>query len=230
MKTAKSLIAVLISVVMLFSMGNIAFAAEPELYTEALITELSQTKKIYAKVTSHTYDNITNKLDLDVYDDLNTGKISCVLNDKGLKAVYDGNKVSCALTRFHLFISADVNNVPFIGSAFESVEQLQTILKAFLDNPDLSDFYATVTTKEIDGQLCTCEKLTGKLVSVSGTFCYNDKGELCKLYLTDTLGESISFSFSEVKTDFDNGVFTIPTNYFDISFLWKIFSFFFGSK
>ena len=230
MKTAKRITAIFLTVIMLFSLGNMAFAAKQTLYTETFLSELSKTKKIYAKVTAHTYDNITNTLDFDFYGDLNTGKIGCVLNNKGVKAVYDGGKVSCALTWFRLFISADMNNVPYLGSTFENVERLQSVISSFLDNPDLSDFYATVTTETVDGQTCTCEKLTGKLVPVSATFCYNEKGGLCKLYLTDTLGESISFSFSEVKTDFDSEILTIPDNYFDVSFIWKLISFFFNNK
>ena len=227
-KDIKRLSAIFLAAIMIFTMCGIAASAKTQLYTEKFLADISESKKLHATVTSHSYDGRTDKMDMEFYDDLNTDSICCVLNDKGIKAVYRDGNISCLFTRFFLYVSVPANDIPFMNDAFDTVEQFQSLIETFLEQYDLNDFYSKVTTETKNGETYTCEKLTGKLISVSGTFVYNSKGELCEVFFTDTLGESISFTLENVETDFDNAVFNAPKFCINISFLWNIIKLFFA--
>ena len=225
MKNVKRLTAIFLSVIMLFSMSVIGLAAKTEIYTETLLNELSADKKFHATVTSHTYDGHTDKMDMDFYDDLNTGNICCILNDKRIKAVYNDGNVFCTFLSF-LYVFVPVNEVPFMSSAIDSLNDFQSLLNQFLDYNDLNNFNIKVTKLTRDGQTYTCEKLTGKVVTVSGTFIYDSNGELSEVLFTDTLGESIGFTLENAETDFDTSIFEPPVFKIDISFLWNLIKLF----
>lgn len=210
---------------MIFSISIIGVNAKTEIYTETLLNELAASKKFHATVTSHTYDGHTDKMDMEFYDDLNTGNICCILNDKKIKAVYNSDNVFCTFLSF-LYVSIPVNEVHFMSSAIDSLNDFQSLLSQFLDYNDLNNFNIKVTTLTKDGQTYTCEKLTAKVVTVSGTFIYNSKGELSEVLFTDTLGESIGFTLENAETDFDTGIFEPPVFKIDISFLWNFIKLF----
>lgn len=224
MKKIQKFFALTLALVMIFSVGIIFAAAEDNTTnTEIFLTELAKTKKLYAKVTSHSYDDRIDTLDFDFYDDLNTDTICCNLNDKGIKAVYRNGNVDCVFTRFFCYISASLNKVPFMKSTVESVEILQNTISEFLDDPHLSSFNKEVTVVERNGKLVTKEKFIGKLLTVSGSFYYDENNNLCELELTDTLGESIGFTLENVSVSFNQKVFDVPSYYFNLSFIWKFF-------
>jgi len=226
MKNARKIIALILALFMLIPLGSSAFAVEKALYSEAFLTELCRTKKLCATVTSHTYDGHTDKMNFDFYDDLNTNKICADFKPQGIKAIYSDGNVNCFFTRFFFYASVPAKDVPFVNSAFESIDDFQNLLNKFIDNFDMDDFNAVVTTETIDDEVFTYEKLIGKVVTVSATFCYDSDGELCEVWFTDTLGESISFGLENVSLEFDNSIFDPPTFYFDISFLWNLIKLF----
>ena len=109
-----------------------------------------------------------------------------------------------------------------MGTAVLAVEAFQTVLKKFIDDPMLNSFTCTISTVERNGQTLTCEKFTGKLIQVSGSFYYNSDGKLCEIVLTDTVGASIGFTVENVATSFDGDVFSVPFYYINLSVIWKI--------
>lgn len=228
MKFSRKLLALILALFMLIPLGSISFAAEKPLYSEAFLAELCRTKKLCATVTSHTYDGKTDKMNFVFYDDLNTGKICADFKPQGIKAVYSDGNINCFFTRFFFYASVPAKDVPFVNSAFESIDDFQNLLNKFIDNFDINDFNAVVTTETKGDELYTYEKLIGKVVPVSATFCYDSDGEMCEVWFTDTLGESISFGVKDVSLSFDNSIFNPPKFYFDISFLWKLIKLFIG--
>ena len=62
----------------------------------------------------------------------------------------------------------------------------------------------------------------GRTIGTSGTFYYDENGNLCELELCDNQGEYISFTVLSITTSFDNSVFTVPAYFFNISMFWKI--------
>lgn len=226
MKTTKRFLALILALIMLIPLGSTAFAADKTLYTEKFLSELSRTKKLSATVTSHTYDGKTDATDFVFYDNLNTGKICAVFNPQSIKAVYSDGNVNCYFTKFFFCASFPVKDVPLISSAFESVDDFQNLLIKFINNFDINDFNAVVTTQTKNGEQYTYEKLVGKVVTVSATFCYDSKGELCEVWFTDTLGESVSFGVKDVSFSFDDSIFDPPVFCFDLSFLWNLLKLF----
>ena len=226
MKTSKRILALTLALFMLISLGNTAFAAEKTLYTENFLAELSRTKKLCATVTSHTYDGRTDRMNFDFYDDLNTNKICADLKPQGIKAVYSDGNINCFFTRFFFYASVPAKEVPFIGSAFESIDEFQSLLYRFIDELNMDDFNAFVSIETKDGQTITCEKFVGKVIPVSATFCYTADGELCEIWFTDTLGESIGFGLENVSLDFSNDIFNPPAFSFNLSFLWNLIKLF----
>lgn len=227
----KKVFALILAVVMAFSMCQIASAVSAQASasnTAVFLSEVSRTKKFYAHVTSHSYENRTDPANFDFYDDLAANKIDCNFKGKGINAIYDNGDVKCVFTYFLCYISASTKRVPLLGTAFLAVEAFQGVLKNFVDDPMLSGFNASITTVERRGETMTCEKYTGKLIRVSGTFYYNSKGELCEIVLTDTVGASIGFTMDKVGTTFDGDVFTVPALYFDLSLIWKIIALLLG--
>lgn len=225
MKTARKILALVLALFMLIPLGNIAFAAEKPLYSEAFLNELCRTKKLCATVTSHTYDNHTDKMNFDFYYDLNTGKICADFKPQNIKAVYGDGNLTCYIMKF-FYATVPTNDIPLLSSATETIDDFQNLLNKFIDNFDMNDFDAVVTTKEIDGNVYTYEKLVAKIIGVSATFCYDSDGELCEVWFTDTLGESISFGVKNVSTDFSNDIFNPPTFCLNISFLWNLIKLF----
>ena len=219
----KKILAAVLTVLLIFSLGTVAFAAGGT-KTAVFLGEVAKTQKLSAHVTGHTYADKSNSLDFDIYDDFSTGKICCDLNGKGIQAIYDGGEVKCIFKYLFCYLTASPQTVPFMGTAVAAVEAFQSILKAFLNDPSLSSFTCTTSTVERGGKTCTKETFTGKIVKVSGSFYYDGNGKLCEIQLTDTLGASISFTVENVSADFGGDVFTVPTYYIDLSVLWKILS------
>lgn len=226
MKISRKIAAFILALIMIIPLCSTAFAAEKTLYTESFLNELCRTKKLCATVTSHTYDGKTDKTDFVFYDDLNTGKICADFKPQGIKAVYSDGNADCFFTKFFFYVSVPAKNIPLISTAFEQVDDFQSLLNKFIDNFDMNDFNATVTTETKNGEVFTYEKLEGKVVTVSATFGYNSEGELCEIWFTDTLGESVSFGLEDVSVDFDNSIFNPPTICFDLSFLWNLIKLF----
>lgn len=230
MKTTKKILSLILALIMIIPLCSLAFAKEETLYTESFLEELCKTKKLCATVTSHTYDGKTEKADFNFYDDLNTGKICAEFNPQGIKAVYSDGIADCYFTKFFFYVSVPAKNIPIVSTAFESVDDFQSLIIKFIDNFDMDDFNATVTKETKNGEVYTYEKLEGKVVTVSATFCYDDDGELCEVWFTDTLGESVSFGVENVSVEFDNSIFDPPAFCFDLSFLWNLLKLFISIK
>lgn len=224
----KKVLAIFLAVLMAFSMCSVALAADtqavPGNYTTEFLSQIAATKKFYARVTSHSYENRTDSTDFLIYDDFNTNSICCNFKLKGIKALYANGEVKVVFTRFLSYLSASVLTAPLLGTSMIAVEAFQGILKKFVDDPRLNGFNKSVTTVERNGKTVTCEKFTGKALKVSGSFFYDAAGNLCEIVLTDTVGASIGFTLEDVSNTFDDGVFTVPFYYINLSVLWKILS------
>lgn len=224
----KKVLSILLAVLLVFSLCSTAMAATispkatPGNYTESLLSELAKTKKFYAHVTGHSYENRNDMTNFDFYDDFNTSQISLNFKSKGIQAIYDGGAVKCVFVPFFCYVSATTKTVPLIGTAVLAVESFQSILKQFINDPMLGSFNKTVTTVERHGKTVTSEHFKGRLIPVSGTFYYDADGSLCEIILTDTVGASIGFTVDKVATTFDSSTFKVPAYYFDLSILWKI--------
>lgn len=218
----KKFLALVLAVLMAFSLCSVAMAASDTPMTAAFLSELSKSKQFYAHVTGHTYENHSDSTNFDIYDDFNTNKISCNFKSKGIRAIYDNGEVKCVFTPLFCYVSASAASVPLLGTAVLAVEAFQTVLKKFIDDPMLNSFTCTISTVERNGQTVTCEKFTGKLIQVSGSFYYNSDGKLCEIVLTDTVGASIGFTVENVATSFDGDVFSVPFYYINLSVIWKI--------
>lgn len=218
----KKILALVLAVLMTFSLCGVALAASPTTMTASFLSELSKSKQFYAHVTGHSYENRNDSTDFDIYDDLGSNKICMNFKSKGIKAIYDNGNVKCVFTPLFCYISASAKTAPLLGTAVLAVESFQTILKKFVDDPMLDGFNCTVSTVERNGKTVTCEKFTGKLITVSGSFYYDADGKLCEIQLTDTVGASIGFTVENVSTSFSGDVFTVPVFYINLSFIWKI--------
>lgn len=218
MKTTNKVLSLILSLILAFSMCTIAFA-DTQTKTAALLNEISKSGKFYARVTGHTYDLVTHPMNFDIFDDFNKGVIGVNLPNKGIKAVYDNGTVTA--TFFSLFyVTASPENFPILSAVSAPVESFQKIIKSFVDDPNLENFNCTITTVEKNGETCICERYTGKILTVSGAFIYNSKGELCEIQLADTLGEYIGYDVTDVKADFPDSSMT--KGLFDFSFIWGL--------
>lgn len=224
----KKVLSILLAILMAFSLCHMALAASvtpgttPGNYTATLLSELAKTKKFYAHVTGHSYENRNDSTNFDFYDDFSSGQLSLTLRSKGIQAIYDKGAVKCVFLPFFCYVSATTTTVPLIGTAVLAVESFQSIMKQFIDDPMLGSFNKTVTTVERNGKTVTSEHFKGRLIPVSGTFYYDADGALCEIILTDTVGASIGFTVDKVATTFESSVFSVPVYYFDLSILWKI--------
>ena len=79
----KKFLALVLAVLMAFSLCSVAMAASDTPMTAAFLSELSKSKQFYAHVTGHTYENHSDSTNFDIYDDFNTNKISCNFKSKG---------------------------------------------------------------------------------------------------------------------------------------------------
>ena len=59
-------------------------------------------------------------------------------------------------------------------------------------------------------------------MGTSGSFYYDESGNLCEILLSDNAGEYIGFTLSNFTTDFDSSVFSVPLYYINLSVIWKL--------
>lgn len=218
MKKTSRIISVVLSVIMIFSVCTIAFAEEPT-KTAALLSEISKSGKLYARVTAHTYDNLTHPMNFDIYDDLNKGIIGVNFNDKNIRAVYDNGSVTATFFGL-IYVTADPKTFPILSTVTAPIEAFQKTIKNFVDDPKLENFNCTVDTVEKNGETCTRERYAGKIISVSAAFIYNSKGELCEIQFADIPGEYFSYDVTGVKANFEDS--SLSKGLIDFSFIWGI--------
>lgn len=228
MKSTKRIISLMLALVMAFSASFAVFAADAgDSLTVELLEDIAKTEEFKATATSFTYDNITNNFEFDVYANLDDNEFCCDLTaSKGFKVIADDSAIKVVIPRFICYLSVDMAGLEIAKELTKGTSILDSVFDKFLEDPDLSSFNFTTKKVTVDGEEYTLEKFTGKALAVSGSFYYNEDDELSRIDLTDTLGESISLTLTDVETSFDNDVFDVPFYYINLSLLFKILSMF----
>ncbi len=221
MKTAKRVLAVFMAVIMATLLSVAVFAESGTSNTEKLMSQISAAGKFKASVTCFSYNSgtVRNNINFDFYDDLNSNKILCDFTDKNIKVLYADSSMKVI---FASIIYLDLNKDVSLLLAAGAVDLFQKVFKSFVDDPMMSAFTLTTSTVEKNGKACTKEYFKGKAIGTSGTFYYDQNGNLCELELCDNQGEYISFTIASITTSFDSSVFSLPAFAINLSVIWKL--------
>ena len=216
----KKILSLVLAVAMVFSLCAVAFAADTS-KTETLLGEISKSGKLKATVTSFHSDewNFTNYINFDIYDNFNSNKIRCDFKNSPFNVIYASGSLNIVIPNFISYFPISTTDFSLVNAL---VSTFQKAFKTFVDDPTLSAFNLTVSSETRNGKTCTKEYFKGKAIGTSGTFYYDESGNLCEIILSDNADVSISMTLENVATTFENSVFDIPLYYLNLSFLAKI--------
>lgn len=222
MKTAKKSLSLLLAVIIAFSCACVAFA-EGTSKTEAVLKSIASSGKFKANITSWiTQETVWNNR-FNLYDDLNANKIRVDLPDKICDLLYAEDEVT-VLFRFPLYLTVSPSTFPLAKVLTGGIDIFQKVIKTFVNDPMLSAFELNKSTVTENGKTYECEYFLGKTVGTSGSFYYDEAGNLAKVVLTDNQGESIGMTLEGFSASFENSVFEIPAGYFSLAFLKVLLS------
>lgn len=229
MKTVRKLTALLLAVIMIFSLSATAFAAE-EYKTVALMKQIASTGKFCLESSGITHNGVSYGVAFKLYDDLKNDKLCCTLTQNGIQIISADNSITVVIPKIFCYLTLSATDSVAASTVLNAFNEFQKTFAEFCADPDLSAFAVTVTTEAHNGKTCTKEHFKGQVVGTEGVFYYDESGALVDMILYDNAGEYVQVAVNSFGTSFDDSAFNKPAICFDLSFLWRLIYLFILSK
>lgn len=225
MKTVRRGIALLLALVMIFSLSSTAFAAEST-KTAALLKQVAASGKFCMTSSGITHNGISYGVGFQLYDDLKGEKLCCTLTQNGIKIISTGSEITVVIPRIFCYLTLSAENSAVASTALKAFNEFQKIFADFCADPDLTAFDVTVSAEQHNGKMCTKETFHGRVIGTEGVFYYDESGSLTDMILYDNAGEYVQVAVNSFAVDFEDSAFDKPAFCFDLSFLWKLIFYF----